>query len=64
MIMTLKHRHVPAIVVAGTVLVSMIICNQGNVHQWVSDIIMMLDSMALVFISIWCGITELLRHFG
>ena len=46
------------------VMVSMIMCNQNNVHRWVADIIMVLDSIALLIVALWCGFTEVMRHWG
>ena len=59
----LKHRHAPAFVIAGMVMVSMIMCGQYNVHRWVADIVMILDSAALVIVAGWCGATEVMRYF-
>ncbi len=64
MAINLKHRHTPAIVIAGVILASMLMCGQGNLHRWVADIIMVLDSIALLLVALWCGITEVMRHFG
>ncbi len=60
----LRHRHAPAFVVAVMVMVSMIMCYQNNVHRWVADIIMVLDAIALLVVALWCGFTEVMRHFG
>ena len=60
----MNKRHAPAFVVATMVMVSMIMCNHYNVHRWVSDIVMVLDSIALVIVAIWCGILEVMRHFA
>lgn len=51
-------------IIAGVVLASMIMCSQGNIHRWVADIIMVFDSIALVVIALWCGFTEVMRHYG
>jgi len=59
----LRHRHAPAFVTAAMVIVSMIMCGQYNVHRWVADIIMVLDSIALVIVALWCCTTEVMRHF-
>jgi len=64
MAVNIKHRHAPAIIVAVMVMVSMIMCNQNNVHRWVADIIMVLDSIALLVVALWCGFTEVMRHWG
>jgi hypothetical protein len=59
----LRHRHAPAFIVAAMVMTSMIMCGQYNVHRWVADIIMVLDSIALVIVALWCGMTEVMRRF-
>lgn len=64
MAINLKHRHAPVMIIAGVVLASMIMCSQGNIHRWVADIIMVFDSIALVVIALWCGFTEVMRHYG
>lgn len=62
--LNLRHRYAPAFVVATMVMVSMIMCGQNNIHGWVADIIMVLDSLALVMVAAWCGFVEVMRHFA
>lgn len=59
----MNKRHIPAFVVAAMVMISMIMVHQYNVHRWVADIVMVLDSIALVIVAAWCGFVEVMRYF-